>query len=137
MPKFLAKPSPLQYEQVGETIIVKLRDNIGTAGQCQVVERQLKRLLDEDHCDFVLDFLNAGNIARSFRGVMLCFVKAARSQAVKVGKPYSPLALSPGEVFRVFDDRQQAVEEMSKHSGHGWVVLCSVPVGIRAVSELT
>ena len=43
MPKFLARPIPLEYEQVGEIIVVKLGGNIGSAGQCQLVEKQLKR----------------------------------------------------------------------------------------------
>ncbi len=136
MPKFLARQIPLDYEQIGEIIVVNLRGNIGTTGQCQSVEKQLKRLIDEHHCEFILDFSTAGNISTSFRGVMLRIIKAARSEAEKLGNPHLPIALAPGELFRVFDDRQRAVEEMSKHGGHGWVVLCSVPVGVRAVSEL-
>ena len=66
MPKFLARPVPLEYEQVGEIIVVKLHDNIGTAGQCQSVEKQLRRLIDEQHCDFILDFSHAGNISKKF-----------------------------------------------------------------------
>ena len=31
MPKFLAKPVPLEFEQVGEIIVIKLRDNIATS----------------------------------------------------------------------------------------------------------
>lgn len=136
MPKFLAKPVPLDYEQVGGIIVVNLRDNVGTAGQCQLVEKQLKRLINEHHCDFILDFLRAGNISKNFRRVMLRSMKAARKEAEKLGNPCFPIVLPPGEIFPMFDDRQRAVEEMSKHGGHGWVVLCSVPVGIRAVSEL-
>ena len=67
---------------------------------------------------------------------MVRIMKAACREAEKLGKPNQPMDLPPGEVFCVFDDRQRAVEEMSRHGGHGWVVLCSVPVGIRAVSEL-
>jgi hypothetical protein len=137
MPKIRARPVPLEYEQLGEIIVVKLRDNIATAGQCQSVGKQLKHLIDEHHCDFVLDFLDAGNVSRSFRGVMVRCMKAARREAEKLGKPFRPVALPRGAVFRVFDDRQRAVEEMSRHEGHGWVVLCSVPVGIRAVSGPT
>ncbi|MGA2034871.1 MAG: hypothetical protein ABSG68_21685 [Thermoguttaceae bacterium] len=129
-----ARPVPLEFEQVGEIIVVKLRDNIGTVRQCQTVQKQLKGLIDEHHCDFVLDFFCAGNISRRFRGVMVHVMKAARREAEQLGKPYRPVALPRGELFRVFDGRQRAVEEMSKHDGHGWVVLCSVPVGIRAVS---
>jgi hypothetical protein len=136
MPKFLAKPVPLEFEQVGEVIVVKLRDNIATARHCQSVEKQVKHLIAAHHCDFVLDFLYAGNVSRSFRGVMVRLMKAARREAETLGKPYLPLVLPPGDVFRVFDDRQLAVDEMSRHGGHGWIVLCSVPVGIRAVSEL-
>ena len=133
MPKIKARPIPLVYEQAGEIIVVTLRDNIATIQQCQSVQKQLKRLIDEHHCDFVFDFSDAGRISRSFRAVMLHVMKAARREAWKLGKSYQPVALSYGEVFRVFDDREHAIEEMSKHYGHGWVVLCSVPVGIRAV----
>ncbi len=136
MPRFHAKLVPLEYEQVGEIIVVKLRDNIATAAQCQSVRKQLKRLIDEHHCDFVLDFFYAGRISKSFRDVMVHVLKAARREAEKLGKPELLLALPQGEVFRVFDNRQRAVDEMSRHGGHGWVVLCSVPVGTRAVSEL-
>jgi len=137
VPKIQAMPGPLEYEQVGEIIVVKLRDNIATIGLCLAVQKQLKALIDEHYCDFVLDFLRAEKISKSFREVMVQFMKAARSEAGRLGKPYRPIALSRGEVFRVFDDRERAVEEMSKHDGHGWVVLCSVPVGVRAVSDLT
>ena len=136
MPKIRATPIPLEYEQIGEIIVVTLRDNIITLGQCQTVQKQLGRLVDEHHCDFVLDFLYAEKISKSFRGVMVRFVKAARREAEKLGKPYRPVALPRGAVFKVFADRRRAIEEMSKHDGHGWVVLCCVPVGIRAVSDL-
>jgi hypothetical protein len=137
MPKIQAGPVPLEYEQVGEIIVVTLRDNIVTLRQCQSVQQQLKRLIDEHHCDFVLDFSHAEKLSRSFRGVMVYVLKAARREAGKLGKPYRPVASPHGAVFRVFADRERAVEEMSKHDGHGWVVLCSVPFGIRAVSGLT
>ena len=71
----------------------------------------------------------------NFRPVMIQLLKAARREAGHLGKPHMPLLLPQGDVFKVFDDKQQAVEAMSRHGGHGWVVLCSVPVGIRAVSE--
>jgi hypothetical protein len=137
MPTIHAGPVPLECEQVGEIIVVKLRDNIATVWQCQSVQKQLKHLIDEHHCDFVLDFLYAGRISTSFRGVMVYIMKAARREAGRLGKPYRPLALPYGQAFRAFDDRERALEEMSKHDGHGWVVLCSVPVGIRGVSDLT
>jgi len=133
LPKIQATSIPLEYEQVGEIIVVRLRDNIATARQCQSVQRELARLIDEHHCDFVLDFLYAGRISRHFRGVMVHLIKAARREARKLGKPDQPVALPHGELFTVFDDIERAVEEMSRHGGHGWVVLCSVPVGIRAV----
>ena len=134
MPEIRATPIPLEYEQVGEIVVVKLRDNVGTVRQCQSVQKQLKHLIDEQHCDVVLDFSRAGRVSRSFRGVMVYVMKAARRAAGKLGKPYRPVALPHGAVFKVFDDREGAVEKMSKHDGHGWVVLCSVPVGIRAVA---
>ena len=137
MPKITAKSVPLEYEQFGEIIVVKLRNNVASVRQCLLVQKQLKCLIDEHHCNFVLDFLHAEKTSKSFRGVMVNLMKAARREAGKLGKPYYPLALPHGAVFRVFNDRKRAVEEMSKHDGHGWVVLCSVPVGIRAVSDLT
>ncbi len=137
MPKSQASPVSLEYEQVGEIIVVKLRNNIASVQQCLSVQKQLNCLVDEHHCNFVLDFLYTEKISISFRGVMVHLMKAARKEAGKLGKPYRPLVLSRRAVFRVFNDRERAVEEMSKHDGHGWVVLCSVPVGIRAVSGLT
>jgi hypothetical protein len=134
MSHFQAAPAPLECERAGEILVVTLRDNIATTRQCQAVQEQLQCLIDEHHCDFVLDFLYAGNIATSFRAVMVYLTKAARREADNLGKPYRPVALPRGESFPSFEDRQRAVEEMSRHGGHGWVVLCSVPVGIRAVS---
>jgi hypothetical protein len=137
MPKIKARPVPLECEHVGEIIVVKLRDNIASIQQCQSVQKQLTCLIDEHHCDFVLDFSCAGRISRSFRGAMVHLMKAAHKEAGELSKPYCPLALAHEAVFKVFDDRAHAVEEMSKHEGHGWVVLCSVPLGIRAFSGLT
>jgi hypothetical protein len=137
MPKIQARPVPLEYEQVGEIIVVKLRYNIASLQQCLSVQKQLKSLIDEHHCNFVLDFLDADKTSISFRGVMMNLTKAARKEAGELGKPCRPIALPRGAMFRVFKDRRRAVEEMSKHDGHGWVVLCSVPVGIRALSGLT
>jgi len=132
-----ATPVPLEHESRGDIIIVKLRGNIATVGQCRSVREQLQRLIDEHHCDFVIDFAYAERISRRFRGVMVRFSQAARKEAEELGKPFRPVALPRGEVFKVFDNRQRAVEEMSRHGGHGWVALCCVPFGIRAVSELT
>lgn len=132
MPKLHTPPVPLEYQQIGEIVVVALHD-IGTVFQCQAVQKQLKHLMDEQHCDLVLDFQYAGRISHSFREVLLYLAKAARNEAAMLGKP--PVAHRA--VFRVFDEKIQAVEEMSKHEGHGWVVLCSVPVGIRAVAGLT
>ncbi len=133
VPNIKTRPLPLVWEQVGDIIVVTLRDNIATTEQCLTVQRQLKCLIDEHHCNFVLDFSDAGNISRRFRWVMMYVTKAARAEAGKLGKPHRPVALPYGEAFKVFDNRQRAIEAMSEHDGHGWVVLCSVPVGIRAV----
>ena len=100
VPKFRAKPVPLEYDRAGEIIVVRLRDNVATAAQCLSVERQLKRLIEEQHCDFILDFLAAGNVSRSFRGVMLRSMKAARREAERLGKPYRPLDLPRGGYVR-------------------------------------
>ena len=78
MPKFQARPVSVQWEQAGEIIVVKLRDNVATLRHCLSVERQLKHLIGEHHCDFVLDFSQAGNISKSFRGVMVHLMKAAQ-----------------------------------------------------------
>ncbi len=137
MPKFHAEPVPLEYEEVAEVIVVTLRENIAGVLQCQAVQKQLKHLLDEHHCDFVLDFSYAGRISHSFREVIVHLRKAAQKEAQRLGRPYRPMTLPRGASFRVFDDRKRAIEEMSQHDGHGWVVLCCVPVGIRAVSGLT
>ena len=101
------------------------------------MQKQLKRLIGEHHCNFVLDFSSAEKISKRFRGVMVYIMKAARREAGKRGRPYRVAALPRGAVFQVFDNSQRAVEEMSQHDEQGWVVLCSVPVGIRAFSGLT
>jgi hypothetical protein len=129
-----AKEAPLEYQQVGEMIVVKLSDNIVSVRQCRSVQKQLQRLVDERHCDFILDFSCIGKISSRFHGVMTGLSRAARREAGRQARPYRPVALPPGELFRIFDDRQSAVEEMAGHDGHGWVVLCCVPAGIRAVS---
>jgi hypothetical protein len=136
MPKFHAKSEPLDCELVGEIIVVTLHENIATAAQCQTVGKQLRFLVDDHHCNFVLDFLYAGRISMGFRDVMLNLMKAVRKKAEKLGKAGQLHAVPQASSFRVFDDRQSAIEEMSRCGGHGWVVLCSVPVGVRAVSEL-
>ena len=136
MPKIHAQPDPLEQELVGDIVVITLRRNVATLRQCQSVEKQLKLLIDEHHCDFVLDFLYADRISKAFRGVMVHFMKAARAEAGRLGKPRRPVALPRGKIFRVFDNRERAVEEMSRNDDHGWVVLCSVPVGVRAVSDL-
>ena len=136
MPKIPATPIPLDYEQVGDIIVVTLRDNVGTLLQCQAVRRQLNSLVNEGHCDFVLDFLHAGRISNNFREVMLDLLQAARKTAVKLGKPCRPVPRPRGAVLEVFDDRKRAVEEMCKYDDRGRVVLCSVPMGIRAVAGL-
>ncbi len=135
MPKIHARTVPLDCELVGETVVITLRDNIATDGQCRAVQRQLQELIAAEHCDFVLDFSRAGNVCKSLRRVMLQLTKAARRGAEKLGKSYLPVALPRGDLFPVFEDRQRAMEAMSQHGGHGWVVLCGVPVGIRAVYE--
>ena len=137
MPGIQAKPLPLEYQRVGEIIVVKLRDNIITLQQCRSVQKQLKGLIGEHHCNFVLDFSSAEKISKRFRGVMVSLMKAARREAGKRGMPYRATALPRGAMFQVFDDSERAVAEMSRHDGQGWVVVCSVPLGIRAFSGLT
>ena len=96
MPKIQARLVPLECEQVGEIIVVNLRDNIASVLQCQSVQKQLKGLIDEQHCDFVLDFSRAGKISRSFRRAIVYAAKAARREAEKLGKPHRPVALTQG-----------------------------------------
>jgi hypothetical protein len=60
----------------------------------------------------------------------------AKAVARKVTNSGKPLSSGKATTFRAFDDRQHAMEEMSQHDDNGWVVLCSVPVGIRAVAGL-
>lgn len=134
MPKRIAQPDPLEHEQVGEIVVVTLRNNIATLRQCQIVQKQLKRLVDEHHCDFVLDFSCADRISQSFREVVFQLIKAARREASRLRLPQQPIPLPRRNMFQRFTDRQGALEAMSKQAGHGWVVLCSVPVGIRAFS---
>jgi hypothetical protein len=134
-PRTRQKPVPIQCEQIGEILVVKLGDTIATFEQCQSVQKQLIRLIGEHHCDFILDFSSVKNISSGFRGVIVRLTRAVRAEARRLGRQYCPLAVPGGELFRVFADRHSAVKEMARHDGHGWVVLCSVPVGIRAVSE--
>ena len=136
-PRIRAGYEPLEFEQVGEMLIVKLGDHIVTVEHCQAVQRQLDRFVDEHYCDFILDFSGVGRLSRSFRGVLMHLAAAARGEAERRGKPFRPVAVPPGEIFRMFDDRARAIEEMGRHDGHGWVVLCGVPPGIRAASDIT
>ncbi len=87
-PKIQASSVSLEYEQVGEIIVVKLRNNITSIQQCLSVQKQLNCLTDEHHYNFVLDFLYAEKISISFRGVMVHLMKAARKEAGELGKPY-------------------------------------------------
>ena len=105
-PKLQADQAPLEYEQRGEVLIVKLSDNIVTVGQCLSMQRQLNRLIEEHHYDFILDFVRVRNISRRFRGIMVRFMKAARKEAESLGRPFRPIDLPRGEVFRVFDNRE-------------------------------
>ena len=134
-PVFHREQQPLESEEVGEMIVVELSDNVVTARQCQSVQKELRGLIGEHRCDFIIDFSRVGRVSIRFREVMFDLARAARREAGRLGKPFRPVAVPPGDVFRVFADRESAVAEMSRHDGHGWVVLCSVPAGIRAVPE--
>ncbi len=131
-----ARYAPLEFDQVGEVLIVKLGDHIVSDEHCQAVQRQFDRFVGEHYCDFILDFSAVGRLA-GFRGVMTHLAAAARSEAERLGKPFRPVPVPPGEIFRMFDDAAHALEEMGRHDGHGWVVLCCVPPGIRAASDIT
>jgi hypothetical protein len=125
---------PLEYEHVGDITIVKLSDNIASARECRSVRQQLDRLIAEHHCDLIIDFSSIKKLSSGFREVLHNIARAARTEAEKQGRPYRAIELPPGEIFRIIDNRNQAVAEMAQYHGHGWVVLCAVPVGIRAVS---
>jgi hypothetical protein len=125
---------PLEFEHFGEITIVTLSDNIASARECRSVREQLVRLIAEHRCDFIIDFSSIKKLNSGFRDVLLHVIRAARAEAEKQGRASRDLELSPGETFRTFADRNAALAEMSTGAEHGWVVLCAVPAGIRAVS---
>jgi hypothetical protein len=127
---------PLEFEHVGEITIVKLSDNIASARECWSVQQQIDRMIAEHNCDFVIDFSSIKKLNSGFREVLLHVIRAAREEAEKQGRHYYAPEVPPGEVFRTFADRDAAIAEMARHGGHGWVVLCAVPTGIRAVSDV-
>ncbi len=127
---------PLEYEHVGEITIVKLSDNIASARECRSVQQQIDRLIAEHHCDLIIDFYSIKKLNSGFRDVLVHVTRAAREEAEKQARPFYSPELPPGEVFRTFSDRDAAIAEMGRHVGHGWVVLCAVPTGIRAVSDV-
>ena len=61
MPKILARPVPLDYEQVGEIIVISLRDNIATIRDCLSVQGQLRSLID---CITAISFSNSCMLGR-------------------------------------------------------------------------
>ena len=126
---------PLTVEHVGPIAVVTLSDNIASERECRSVAQQLDRLIADHCCDFVFDFSRIKKLSSGFRDVLLHATQAARAEAERQGKPYRNLELPSGATFRIYDDRERAVEKMARHAGHGWVVLCAVPVGIRAVSD--
>jgi hypothetical protein len=130
-------PVPLEFEQFGQTIVVAVPEIVATVRDCRSMQEQLKGLIDAHHCDFVFDFSRAEKLSRHFRQVLLYATKAARKKAWNLGVPARPFPLPFGAKFKVFEDRQRALETMAKHEGHGWVVLCGVPFGLRALSKLT
>ena len=77
MPRIQAVSVPLEYEEVGQIVVVGLRNNIGSVLDCQSVEKQLLQLIDEGRCDFIFDFRHAGKVSRHFHAVMLHVMKAA------------------------------------------------------------
>ena len=128
---------PLEFERAGQITIVQLSENIASARECRSVKEQLDRLIAKDCCDIVIDFALVKKLASGFRDVLVHVTRAARRAAEKRGQPCRGPDLPPGEQFRVFADREAAIAEMALHEGHGWVVLCAVPTGIRAVSDVS
>ena len=84
-----ARYAPLEFDQVGEVLIVKLSDHIVSDAHCQAVQRQLDRFVDEHYCDFILDFSAVGRLSRSFRGVMTHLAGAARRRGGAAGQARS------------------------------------------------
>lgn len=125
---------PLEVEHAGEITVVTLSDNIASARECRSVKEQLDRLIAGGRCDLILDFSRVKKLASGFHDVLVHVTRAAWKAADRRGHAYRGPELPPGERFRVFADRDEAIAEMSRCAGHGWVVLCAVPVGIRAVS---
>ncbi len=128
---------PLEFERTGEITVVKLSENIASARECRSVQEQLDRLIAEGQCDLVVDFGGVKKLASGFREVLVHVTGSARRAAEKRGQSCRGPDLPPGETFHVFAGREEAIAEMARYEGHGWVVLCAVPVGIRAVSDVT
>jgi hypothetical protein len=57
---------------------------------------------------------------------LLRLMKRARTVAEQLGKRATAPPRPLGRVFKMFDDRANAVAEMSKFNGHGWIVFCPV-----------
>ncbi len=57
-----ARYAPLEFDQVGEVLIVKLGDHIVSDEHCQAVQRQFDRFVGEHYCDFILDFSAVGRL---------------------------------------------------------------------------
>jgi hypothetical protein len=125
---------PLEIEHVGEITVVTLSDNIASARECRSVRQQLDRLIAEHHCDLLIDFSSIKKLNSGFREVLIIVTKAARKEAEKQGLPYREFELPAGEIFPIYENRERALAEMTRHKGRGRVVLCAVPVSIRAVS---
>jgi hypothetical protein len=124
---------PLELEHVGGITVVKLSDNIASARECRSVQQQLDRLIAEHHCNIIIDFSMMKKLSSGFREVLLHATQAAREEAEKQGLPRYAMELPPGEKFLIFENRDRALVEMGRQQGSGWVMLCSVPTGIRAV----
>ena len=133
VPKIKARPLPLVWEQVGDIVVVTLRDNIATAEQCLTVQRQLKCLIDEHHCNFVLDFSDAGNISRRFRWVMIHVTKAARTRRPGSANPIDPWRSLTGRSSKSLTTGSVPLRRCPSTTDMDGSSLCSVPVGIRAV----
>ena len=98
MPAVQVRSLPLQCEQVGEILVVTLPDCIATIPECQSVQKQLNRLVDEQHCDFILDFHSVRNISRRFRGVMFHLMKAAAGRPQNSANPIARLLCRAGSL---------------------------------------
>ena len=125
------RENAIVYDQVGEITVVKLPRFLRSQEACDAVDVQLQRLLDDQRCDFILDFADTDFMSTRFIAHLIRLARRAKTVAEQTGKRTATPACPRGQFFKMFDDRASAVEEMSQFDGHGWCVFCSVAPDIR------